>query len=308
MDFLKILRALLTGVYKLSDGEVDSLLQESENNTGETALAAILAKDRERVADLMKPKPGQTFQDGYKKAKAEVLTTLETELKEKYNLSTDATGLELVEEAINAKSGNKGAKLSDDEIKKHPIYQQLEKDLRKQLKDKDAEMETKVTELQTSFQKNQVFADVSKDGLQMLDGLKPVLPNSPTVAGTLKNKFVEEFKVFDYEKQADGKWLVMKDGQVQKNAHGHTLYLEDLVKEKAGNYFEFQQNNGGGNAGNGGANDQKNNGSQPDPNYPAGITKPKTVEDLYKIVNDTAIKAEDRQTVLRAWENEQKVG
>lgn len=305
MDFKKLLRAFLVSAYKLSDGEVDSLLQESETNTDDTALAAILERDKTRVAELMKPKPG-AFKDAYNKAKGEVLTELENQLKEKYKLESDLTGLELIEEAIHTQSGSK-SKLSDDEIKRHPIYQQLEKDLRKQLKEKDTEMETKVKELETNFQKNQTFADVSKDGLQLLEGLQPILPKSATVAATIKNKFVEELKAFDYEKQADGKWIVTKDSQVQKNAHGHTLYLDDLVKEKAGNYFEFQQNNGGANAGNGGAEDQsKNNSGQLDPKYPAGIVKPTTVESLYKIVNDTAIKAGDRQIVLRTWEAEQK--
>ena len=309
-DAKKLLRALLAKAYKMQDGEIDSLLSESTTDAdGETQ---VISLDKTRIAEISKPKPGQTFQDGYKKAKAEVLTELETAIKEKYEIESDANGVELVEAVVAEKTkGAKPKELTDDDVRKHPAYQAAEKAHKLALKEATTTWETKYNEREAAYKKGETFGAVSKKALEILGGMNPVLPANATVAANLQNAFLNVLKGYEYDLQDNGnRIVVMKDGKVVDDGHGHSLDFEKLVKDNAAGYFEFKANNGGGNAGNGKPNEQGggSGGGTGGAAYPAGITKPKTWDEVVKIVNDTNIKAEDRNTVLQVWEQESKGG
>lgn len=308
-DAAKLIRALLGKAYKLPKTEIDRILSDdTDDDAGETE---VLQTDTTRVAELKKPKPGSSFQDGYAKGKKESLTQLETELKTKYGIEdTDAenplTGQDLVEAILTKQAGSGGGKLDENAVKAHPAYQAAEKAWKKALKDKETELTTKITELETKHEREQSFSTVSKKIIDTLTAMNPVLPASAEVAETWRQNFVKSFTEYEWKVNPDGSILAMKDGKVVEDGHGSTLDFETLVKERAGKFFEFKANNGGGNAGNGRPGEGGNaGGGKP---YPANITKPKTFDDYAKIINDSSIKLEDRQVVQQVWEQEQAAG
>lgn len=293
--------------------EIDKLL--SEETTDEDGETQLVDGDKARIGKLTQPKKGETFQDGYKKAKAEVLTELETQLKEKYEIESDANGLELVEAIVTekAKTG-KAATPTEDDIRKSSVFQAQEKAHKAALKAKEAEWETKFNEQAAQYKKGETFNQVSKKALDILTAMNPVQAPNATVAANIQNAFLSTFKSYEFDIQDNGnRVVVMKDGKVVDDGHGNSLEFEKLVKDTAAGYYAFQQNNGGGNAGNGkpnegGAGAAGGSDGGGGAAYPAGITKPKDWEGVVKIINDTSIKPEDRQTVLTVWENEQKTG
>jgi hypothetical protein len=309
MDFLKVLRAFLAKAYKMPDGDIDAILEASKDDQA-ALLQALYEKDKTRVSELTKPKEGQTFQDGYKKAKKEVLTELEEKLKADYEIETDATGAELVAEVIAAKTkaAGKAKELTEDDVKRHPVYQTAEKAFKKSLKDKETEFETTLTEKEKGFKKAQTFGNVSKKALQLLDEMNPVYPSNPKVAANLKNAFLKSLEDgTEYDEQETG-FVVMKAGKVVDDGHGHTVDFDKWVKDRATDFFEFKQNNGGQNGGNGKPGDKGEGGAGGGTKYPANIVKPKTFEDMVKITNDSNIPVADRQIVLQTWETEQTAG
>lgn len=304
MDFEKLLRAYLAKAYKMQDGDIDAILAASKDDQN-ALMAALLEKDKERVAELKKPAQGQTFQDGYKKAKAEVLTEFENSIKEKFGIESDVNGVELIETLVTEKT--KGAKpkdLTEDDVKKHPAYQSAEKAFKAQLKQTQTEWEQKLADTQTQFKKADIFAKVKDKALTHLKGMNPVLPTNPKVAANIEKTFLDSLKDYDFDLQDNGaRIVVMKDGKVVDDGHGHSLEFEKLVTENAGNYFEFKANNGGGNAGNGGAGNTGAAGTQGanGKTYPAGIAKPTNWEELNKLVNDQNIKTADRELILETF-------
>jgi len=311
IDASKILRALLAKVYKMQDGEIDELLNSSEDNAQETATQTILDKDTARIATLKTPAKGQTFQDGYAKGKKESLTELEKTIKEKFEIESDATGLDLIDVIVTAKAptGAKPKEITEDDIRKSPFYQQTVKDHKKALTEANSTWQAKVTELETGQKKAETFAVVGTKAWETVTGMNPILPKNPQVADNLKKAYLATFKDFDYETQADGKTiLVMKDGKVHTDSHGNNVTLDDLAKTNAAGYFEFQQNNGGGSTSNADAGKGAAAGGAAAVVYPAGITKPTNLEQLSAIVNDDKIKLEDRQTVMNVWQTEQAAG
>lgn len=302
MDYKKLLTGLLSKAYKLDNGKIAELLKEGEEITEDDVLNALLDEDSNRVAGLKEA--GNTtgkFQEGYAKAKKEVLSALEAELKTKFEFESDKTGLDLVDEIVSFKLANVGTgkkgEVTEDDVKKHPAYQSLESKYKTDLKKKEEEWSGKLEEIQEGYKKKEVFGSVKNKALVLLDSLKPVLPSNANVAANQKEWFVRDLEGYEYDTQGD-RIVVMKDGKVLEDKHGHSIGFDDFVKSTASNFFEFQKNNGGGNANN--REEEGGNGGE----YPAGIQKPKTIEELTKIVNDKTLKLEDRNKVMEVWEKE----
>lgn len=251
MDLKIILTGLLSRAYKIDNGKIAELL-DGENLKEDDVLNSILEIDTQRVEKLKAPSGDGTFQQGYAKAKKEVLETLETQLKDEYKIETDKTGLDLIAEIVteNLKANGKSGEITDDDVKKHPAYHAMVRDYKKNLADKETEYNSKITELETSQKRASTFTTIKDKANTILDTLKPIFSQNPKVANTIKNQFLNELNGFDYEVQTDGSVIVTKDGKAIEDAHGHSKGFDEIVKGIAENYFEFQGNNGGSNAGN----------------------------------------------------------
>lgn len=301
MDFKTIITGLLSKAYKLDQGEIDALLQGDDNLTEEQIITRLLDRDAKRVTSLKGDVTGK-FQEGYAKAKKEERSAFERELKEKLEVDSDLTGIELVEYIVDTKApaGKKGT-FTEDDVKKHPVYQGLETKYKRDLKAKDEELTTKLNELNTKYNKENVFNTVKSKALNLLDGLNPILPGTPKVASKQKEWFLTALKDMDYEIQGD-RIVVMKDGKVVEDEHGNSVDFETFVKSNASEFFEFKKNNGGGNPGQQGQQQQGGQGGAGA--YPANITKPKTWEDVMNIVNDPKVSPADRMIVMDTFESE----
>lgn len=310
--FLEFLRTYLGSVYKMPSSELDVLLNV-ETFDPQAALTAITEKDKARVAQF-----SGKFQEGVNKGKADALKALEAEIATKYGFEQDPNnplqGAALVDAIVTTKAGEGvGAdisKLTTDDIKKLPAFQPIAREHTAALKAQKTELETRISDIENGHKKAEVFGSVSKTALSILEGLNPVLGESANVAANRKSSFLNSLKDgIDWEQQGDV-FVPMKDGKVLTDAHGNALTLEDLAKTKAGDWFEFSANNGGGNSNNGGAVDPSKGsaGGTPAGQYPKNITKPKTFADLTAIVNNKDLDPKDRETVLNVWESEQTGG
>ena len=289
MDSSKILTGLLSKAYKLEDGKIAELLKEDANEND--VITSILEIDTQRVDKLKTAGDGGKFQEGYAKAKKEVLTDFEKSLKEQYDLKdSDKTGQDLIAEILTTKAPGEGkaaGEITDDDVKKHAAYQAMEKNFKKQLADAQKEATEKIAEAEKNFKRNETFYTVKENANVILESLKPILAKNPTVANTIKNQFFNELKGFDFERQEDGTYLVMKGGKVVEDKHGHSVGFDEIIKSIAGNYFEFQENNGGSNAGN------QNAGGQG-----AATTSFKSEKEALAYANDVNVPLADRMKAL----------
>lgn len=296
IDALSIIKGFISKAYKMDDGKIAEIF-DAENATNESIAAALLAEDTQRVSLLKKQNADNkdSFNQGYAKATKEQRAAFEKEIKEAFELESDTTGIDLINEIITAKApaGGKGAaEITDDDVKKHTVYQTMERNFKKQLKEATDANAAKVEELEKGYKRNETFYGVREKADAFLAALKPILPNSANVATTIKNQFFNELKGYDYEQQADGSFIVTKDGKVLEDAHGHTKSFEDVVKGLASNYFEFEANNGGANAGN------ENKGAQGG----AGAARTfKTQKEALDYANDTSVPLADRMAALEAY-------
>lgn len=301
----KLLRALLAKAYKMQDGDIDEILNSSEDDGQETALTSILDKDSARITALKKPKEGQTFQDGYAKGKKEVLSNFETELKEKFDIESDAQGLDLVDAVLATKvKAGKPKDLTDDDIKRTPVYQNLEKASKKALTDKETEFNNKLSEVEKGFKKNQTFQTVGERAITALEALNPVFSANPKVAATQRKTFLDQFKEFEFEIGQDNRILVSKDGKLLEDKHGHSLDFDNLVKERAAEHFDFKANNGGTNSGNGKPGDKKPDGGTPPADGDKPAYKAKDEDDLTNYMSDYKNTPAERIAAQKQWDTD----
>ena len=300
-----IIMGLLSKAYNFDNGKIAELFKDGETELSEDQQKEILQKlldeDAKRVEAIKKSvdtKPA--FQDGFKKAQGEILTKFEKDLKEKFGLESDKMGLELVEELVSKKSeGGQGGDLTEDAIKRSKVFQDMESNLKKQIKQTETDFQNKINEIQDGYKAEQTFSNVSQKALQIFNGLNPILPQNKTVADNQVKFFVNSLKDFKYDVQDERIVVMDKDGKVLEDGHGNSRSFEDIVKETASGLFEFKANNGGSGSGNGGQG-QGGSGSS----YAGNV--PKTFEELEKVMSDTSISIEDRSNIMAEYEKAQK--
>lgn len=301
-----IITGLLSKAYNFDNGKIAELFKDGETELSEQQQTEILNKileiDAQRVENIKKSVDKKdAFQDGFKKAKSEVLTDFEKGLKEKFGIESDKTGLELVEEFVSKKSeGGQGGDLTEDAIKRSKVFQDMESNLKKQITTVKTEYETKINEIQDGYKAEQTFSNVSQKALQIFNGLNPILPQNKTVADNQVKFFVNTLKDFKFDVQDERIVVMDKDGKVLEDGHGNSRSFEDIVKETASGLFEFKANNGGSGSGNGGQQGQGGSGSS----YAGNV--PKTFEELEKVMSDTSISIEDRSNIMAEYEKAQK--
>ena len=300
-----IITGLLSKAYNFDNGKIAELFKDGETELSEQQQTEILNKileiDAQRVENIKKSVDKKdAFQDGFKKAKSEVLTDFEKGLKEKFGIESDKTGLELVEEVVSKKSeGGQGGDVTEDAIKRSKVFQDMESNLKKQITTVKTEYETKINEIQDGYKAEQTFSNVSQKALQIFNGLNPILPQNKTVADNQVKFFVNSLKDFKFDVQDERIVVMDKDGKVLEDGHGNSRSFEDIVKETASGLFEFKANNGGSGSGNGGQG-QGGSGSS----YAGSV--PKTFEELEKVMSDTSISIEDRSNIMAEYEKAQK--
>ena len=301
-----IITGLLSKAYNFDNGKIAELFKDGETELSEEQQKEILNKileiDAQRVENIKKSVDKKdAFQDGFKKAKSEVLTDFEKGLKEKFGIESDKTGLELVEEVVSKKSeGGQSGDLTEDAIKRSKVFQDMESNLKKQIKQTETDFQNKINEIQDGYKAEQTFSNVSQKALQIFNGLNPILPQNKTVADNQVKFFVNSLKDFKFDVQDERIVVMDKDGKVLEDGHGNSRSFEDIVKETASGLFEFKANNGGSGSGNGGQQGQGGSGSS----YAGNV--PKTFEELEKVMSDTSISIEDRSNIMAEYEKAQK--
>jgi len=246
---------LLTKLFNKSEKEIADILFEKSEGGEETlkegSLNEVLDLYEVKLKKLREDSTGEKtkkFEDGYKKAEKEIMDDLESKLKEKYGTDSESRGVELVDEIVD--KFKKGSKLEPDQIKLTDAYRDMEKQLRKQLKDKDTEWNTKVSELQKGHERDKTWGVVSKDVRKLLMESNPVLPSNQRAAENHVNLFVDSFKDYEWQVEESGDHFPVKDGKRVEDNLGNPVNFKMLVTGRVPEYFDIKKQDGKGSAGN----------------------------------------------------------
>lgn len=288
---MKILHGLLSRAYNIDNGKIEELLKDlnNEDSNQEEILNKILELDAQRVERIKSSvDTSGKFQEGYAKAKKEERSIFENEIKKAFGIdeSTNIMGVDLVKEIVKQSSPNE---VNEDTIKRHPVFQSRESELRNQIDTIKREYEDKINEINRNHVRSKTLSDVKQKAVNIFESLNPVLASDSKVAANQKSLFLQQFDNYEYEIQ-DDRVVVLKDGKVLEDQHGNSVNFNDLVQEKTMSLFELRKNNGGGNAGNDRAEGD-----------PVNVQMPKNEDELFEIMNDESIDLDKRIEIADAY-------
>lgn len=240
----KILTAFLDKTLNLSAETVVSLFEKNgdDEDLKDDALKTLEKADADRVQTL-KGDSKTIFDNGYKKAQGEVLGKLEKEISDKYDIKSDKKGIELFDEIIELKTTP--SDLTDDKIKVHPLYRNLEKESAKKIKEAEDAAQSKIDAKEKEITRNSTLSKIKALADAKLKELKPIFNTiDPTkVQNQIDKLLLSELNGYDYEIQGED-IIVMKDGKRLEDPHGKAISFDDLVKKTAATNWEFEEGTG----------------------------------------------------------------
>jgi hypothetical protein len=224
--------------------EVSSLLFKKEADTevvNEDALNALFELDKTRVQGF-ENKIREQHVKGYDKAKAESLSKFEKDIKDKFGITEEKQGLDLIDAVVAAKAKSSGVELDDDKIKASKLYNDTIDNLKKERDAAVKEWKEKFENREKQLQKEATFKTIAEEAKSIVKGLNPILPADEKKAERQLSILIKELEAeYEYEVLEGGKKILKKDGKVVQDDHGHPISFESIVKTKASDLWEFKQ-------------------------------------------------------------------
>ena len=168
-----IITGLLSKAYNQDTGKIAELLKngvELSEEEQQEVLNQILEIDSARVENIKKGISTKEFiEQGYNKAKGEVLSKFEQSLKDKFGIESNKTGSELIEDIVSAKAEKGGSgELTEDNIKRSKVYQDLQAKLNTDVETTKSTLQKQIDDLQNGYKKEKTFQKSKQKHYQFL--------------------------------------------------------------------------------------------------------------------------------------------
>lgn len=292
-----VLMGGLTKLFNKTEDELAELIYEKSEDSDELvikegALDSIIDLDTKRVAKIKESSVNQKdlqerFDQGFNKGFKEGKEELEAELRKSAGVESAAKGSELIQEVI--KNISECNLPSEDQIKTHPVYLELEKNSVR--KDEHQQVVAEFENFKLNQERNSKLQTIRKDAIVVRNKLNPVLSEIPEVAQTRQDDYLAKFDSYDYELDENGNHIISKDGKRLEDAHGNPLKFSDFAASIASKCYEFNK-----------ADDIDNSGNR---NFPknGNISVPKTEKEYLEKWAElkNAGRTEDATKLHLAW-------
>jgi len=272
MNEKEALERVIKEQFGRTDEEVAEILyNKSDGELREDAVESILALSAERVEKLNAEKQ-KFFDNGFKKAEAQVLKRVESRIRERAGVDGESFD-DLLDAALTAKK----PKLTDDDVKRHPVY--LSKEANSVPKDEFDKLKSEYDEYVKTQQRNQSVGKIKDMVWNKTLSLNPVESENPRIRENIRGDFLRRFDAFDYD-FVDDTVVVLKNGERYEDKHGNLVKFDDFVQAMASEYYEFKAQDDEGSAGN-----ESGGGSVPQTKeeYAKALAAAKTPEERVRI-------------------------
>lgn len=283
----KTLNEFLSKTLKIDEEQLATLYNEAGDLTG---LQVAFDADASRVKQFQTEKTNQ-----YNRGLKEGATKIEKEIKSKYEVESEAIGVELVDSIVLSKIEEATKGVAKD-ITKHPGMIAARTEWEKEQKQRDKDWQTKLDAKDAEFVKNKLKEKVRSKGLLRLDEFKPILSEDVRKAANLREVYINDILSFDYQEQDDDFVVLDKDGSPLKDAHGYTIKFDGHAKNVSDKYFDYPKSEDRSSAGNKDTG-QKQTGS---------FVPPKTEEEYNARLKNPNITPDERIELVTNWNNKGK--
>lgn len=249
MGYKEILMGLLSKTHKMTKQELTELIHDTEGELKEDALSLLVDQDKNRIVTI-KDQIKLDKDEIYGKAKREILSNSEKQIKEFFGVTSDKKGDDLLKEIkskVSEKNGN--GEVTDEDVKNHPLYQKVLTAKTEDIAKITSDFETKIKNFEKETNQKTIFSAVNSKALAIAKGLKPVLSDDPVRAEKQLSMITKALKKYEFEKDGD-KIIVKQNGKIVEDDHSNQLTFSDIVKGITGDYFDLDANPGRSGTGN----------------------------------------------------------
>lgn len=250
MNIQDLLLKYIAKQYGISEEQAADLVLEKTEEDGEEkfslkndAFDLLLSKDKERIKTVKESSVDKTeiFNEAFNKAKVDVMSKAEKKIAKQYGVE-QAKFDELIKNIITQKvsEASKSSEITDDKIKVHPLYLDLEKRMNGKLEELTTQYDQKIQDIETSQKQKDVFRTVSDKILSYFDGLNPILSSDAAKASNQRLDFVKKFSDYSWQEQENGDPIAIKDGRRLEDGHGNVVSLKSLTENVASQFYDFK--------------------------------------------------------------------
>lgn len=234
-----ILTAFLGKTLNMPTEKVATLFKKNgeEDELTAEALSTLLTEDASRVK-AFKEENDTYFLNGQKKATKEFGINRDKEIKEKFAITSEKIGLELIEEVLTAKTG--AATLDVEKVKVHPEFLKMEKELAAKIAETETTWKSKFDLREQELVEEKTFSNISTKADTLLAELKPILSKDPEKAKNQKQLLINELKGFKYQDNNGELTILKSDGKRLEDIHGKPVGFDSLIKEISSKYWDFE--------------------------------------------------------------------
>ena len=300
---IKIAEGVASALHKL-DAEA---LREALNITAEDKEV-----DDKKFFDFLQDKQGSLIKErekkGFDRAKSTVLSDLEKQIRKEFSVDdAELQGVDLVRhiadttrEAAEAKGGKSG-KLTDDDVKKHPLFIDLEKAKKKEVDDLKKDFDAKIKAKDDERDYDRLLTDIDSEAEKVFTSIgEAVLPEDASIAAKHKKRLLmDELRAFKFQKSENGDIIVLNaDGTRHEDKAGNAKGFKDLVSEIAKQNFQFKAGQERRAPGNGGVATHANGGGK-EKKYTGNA--PKDASEYVGLLTNSAITPEQKQEIKETY-------
>lgn len=281
----KVLNEFLSKTLKVDEEQLATLYNEAGDLTG---LQVAFDADASRVKQFQTEKTNQ-FNRGLKQGAEKI----EKEIKSKYEVESEAIGVELVDSIVLSKVEEATKGVSKD-ITKHPAMTAARQEWEKEQKQRDKDWQVKLDAKDAEFVKVRLHEKVRSKTMTLLDEFKPILPEDVRKAAAWKEVYLNDILSNNFQEQEDDFVVLDKEGNPLKDAHGYVRTYKEFAKEIADKYFDYPKSEDRSSAGN------KDTGQK------QTALMPKTQEEYEARLKNPNITPAERIELVTNWNNKGK--
>lgn len=233
-EILKLIKKLSPNI---TDEELNEILYtvEGEEKKLKDGFSDEIIKIMEGKIQSVKDSTKEEKENFYKKGQKEKAQELEAKFKEMTGIESDGLFDELVQAHIE-QTGKK-SKLTDDDVKKHPLYISLEKE-RIAKADYDR-LSEEFNNYKSNVSRNELLSKINDKAWNIVESNKPKKPENTVVFENLKKSFLGVLGSYNYEINGDTIVVLDKDGKRLEDNLSNAIDFDKFVKSNADNWFEW---------------------------------------------------------------------
>jgi hypothetical protein len=232
----KQLEGFLSKTLKMDTEGIATLFNEAGDLVDvQPALDAYEAKQRDLKA---------LSENQYKRGIKEQAAKLEKALREKYEIESEATGMDLIEEvfAKQMEGVKEQSQLKDEDVEKHPLFITKRAALEKQLKAQQKEYEEKMQQRENEIRYEQTLLKVKPKLISELKAMGAVLPDDPNLASEWEAMFIEKMvKKYKFQENGEDLTILDSDGKPVQDAYQNMVNFKGLIEHEGKKLFQFRK-------------------------------------------------------------------